>query len=196
MATTKRAAVGAPAFFATGGKFRAWLNKNAASADVLIVGFYKVGSGKPSMTWPESVDEALCHGWIDGVRKRIDAHAYQIRFSPRKPSSIWSTVNITRAQALIAEGRMTAAGHAAFAKRTERKSSVYAYEQKGMLQLAPAQIAAFKKNKAAWRHYESLAPRYRKTMTYWVVSAKQHATRTRRLSKLIEACAAGKRLLP
>jgi len=160
------------------------------------VGFYKVGSGKPSLTWPESVDEALCVGWIDGIRKRIDDSAYQIRFTPRKPGSIWSTVNIKRVEALVAEGRMQPAGLEAYERRTERKSSVYSYEQEGSLNLTPTELRLFKKNKGAWAYFERAAPSYRRTMLYWIASAKQAATRARRLAKLVESCAEGLRLLP
>jgi len=185
-----------PVFFASAADFRAWLASNAATATELTVGFYKVGSGKPSLTWPESVDEALCFGWIDSVRKRIDDHAYQIRFTPRRMGSIWSSVNIAKAKALIAEGRMKPAGLRAYMKRTERKSSVYSYVQGGSLNLTPEELKAFKKNRAAWAYFEKAAPSYRRTMLHWVVSAKQQATRTRRMARLIESCAASVRLLP
>lgn len=186
----------APIFFADAAAFREWLKKHAATTLVLTVGFYKVGSGRPSLSWPESVDEALSFGWIDGVRKRIDELAYQIRFTPRKTGSIWSTLNIARATALVAEGRMTAAGLQAFAHRSERKSGVYSYEQAGTLNFSAEELKAFKMNKAAWAYFENAAPSYRKTMLHWLVSAKQQATRARRLSKLVESCAAGVRLLP
>ena len=129
MPAAKRSSTHVPTFFASPAAFRAWLDQYGATTQELIVGFHKVGSGKPSITWPESVDEVLCVGWIDGVRKRIDDTAYQIRFTPRRKSSIWSGVNIARVAALQAEGRMTKAGLAAFALRTERRSNVYAYEQ-------------------------------------------------------------------
>ena len=189
-------ALKAPAFFSSPAGFRDWLEKNSGVATELSVGFYKVGSGLPSMTWPESVDEALCFGWIDGIRKRVDDHAYQIRFTPRKRGSIWSTVNIKRVKALIVEGRMKPAGLEAFGRRAERKSSVYSYEQEGSLILAPDELKTFKKNKEAWACFEKAAPSYRRTMIYWVVSPKQEATRARRLAKLIESCAASVRLLP
>lgn len=130
-----RAPAPKPAFFETAAAFRRWLVKHAATRGELVVGFHKVGSGAPSMTWPESVDEALCVGWIDGVRKRIDDATYQIRFTPRHPGSIWSAVNIAKAERLIAEGRMTAAGLEAFERRTPERSAVYAFEQAGELAL-------------------------------------------------------------
>ena len=189
-------ALEAPVFFSSPAGFHDWLEKNSGIATQLNVGFYKVGSGMPSMTWPESVDEALCFGWIDGIRKRINDHAYQIRFTQRNQGSIWSTVNIKHAEALIAEGRMKPAGLAAFGHRTERKSSVYSYEQEGSLNLTPDELRTFKRNKGAWAYFEQAAPSYRRTMIYWIVSPKQEATRARRFAKLIESCAAGVRLLP
>jgi uncharacterized protein YdeI (YjbR/CyaY-like superfamily) len=185
-----------PRFFPTAAEFRAWLAQHGSTFSHLIVGFYKVGSGKPSLTWPESVDEALCFGWIDGVRKRIDDVSYLIRFTPRKPQSVWSSVNIARAEALIAEGRMQSVGLKAYERRTERKSSVYSYEQAGVLGFDPVESRLFQQNKEAWAYFERQPPSYRRTMIYWVVSAKQPATRDRRLAKLIESCASGVRLLP
>ncbi len=163
---------------------------------MLRVGRYKVGSGKPSLAWPESVDEALCVGWIDGVRHRIDEEAYQIRFTPRRASSIWSTVNIARARALIAEGRMEPAGLAAFSRRTERKSNVYAYERQHAVALTESQLRRFRRNKVAWATFELLAPGKRRTLLHWVVSAKQAVTRERRLEKLIHLCVTKDVLLP
>jgi uncharacterized protein YdeI (YjbR/CyaY-like superfamily) len=182
------------AFFATAGDFRRWLARNAHRAEELVVGFHKVGSGLPSMTWPESVDEALCFGWIDGVRKRVDGTAYQIRFTPRKPGSTWSAVNIAKAERLIAEGRMQPAGLEAFARRIAEKSRVYSYEQDEAASLTAAETKAFRRDKAAWRYFESAPPGYRRTVLHWIVSARQPATRERRLAKLIAACAAGRRL--
>lgn len=184
----------APAFFEDAASFRAWLKRHGASKAELVVGFRKIGSGKPSITWPESVDEALCFGWIDGVRKRSDDESYQIRFTPRRPGSIWSTVNIAKVEALTVQGRMQPAGLAAYAKRTERKSGVYAYEQEGALELTATERREFRKNTAAWRYFESMAPSYRKTVLHWLVSAKQTATRARRFEQLLAACADGRRL--
>lgn len=184
-----------PRFFRDAAALRAWFVEHAATAPELVAGFYKVGSGRASITWPESVDEALCVGWIDGVRQRIDDEAYQIRFTPRRDGSIWSAVNIARAEALIAAGRMTEAGRAAFDQRIERRSSVYSYEQAGALELEPALLAEFQRHEAAWAWFAAAPPSYRRTLTYWVVSAKQPATRARRLARLIAACAAGQRLL-
>lgn len=191
--TSRKSAV-APRFFATPAAFRTWLMKHAATHDELLVGYHKVDSGKPGMTWPESVDEALCVGWIDAVRKRIDEHAYQIRFTRRKPGSIWSAVNIAKVESLIAQGRMQPAGLEAFARRTARKSGVYAYEQAATPSITTDEERAFRKNKAAWSYFEACPPGYRKTLLYWIANAKQPATRARRLVHFIAACAAGKRL--
>lgn len=181
-------------FFRTPADFREWLAAHAATASELVVGFYKTGSGKPSITWPESVDEALCVGWIDGVRKRIDDESYQIRFTARKATSIWSAVNISRVAALTAEGRMQPAGLAAFARRSEQKSKVYAYEQSAESELSTSELAQFRKQKKAWTFFEAQAPSYRRQMIWWVISAKRADTRESRLVKLIAASAEGRRL--
>lgn len=183
-----------PTFFKTPSDFRTWLQQHASRERELVVGFYKKDSGHPSISWPESVDEALCVGWIDGVRKGIDEISYQIRFTPRKASSIWSAVNIGRVEALIAEGRMTAAGLVAFEKRSEAKSRTYAYEQAAEPTLTPAAEQQFKANAAAWQHFMAQPPGYRRQMLWWIASAKQPATRDKRLAKLIEASDQGKRL--
>lgn len=186
---------GGPVFFEDAAAFRAWLARNAARASDLVVGFRKAGSGMPSLSWAESVEEALCFGWIDGVRKRIDEHSYQIRFTPRKAGSVWSTVNIAKARALVDRGRMRPAGLEAFARRSERRSGIYSYEQAGDPALEAEEAGDFKRNKAAWRYFGSAPPGYRRTMLHWVASAKRPATRARRLSQLIAACAAGTRIL-
>ena len=174
-----------PVFFATPLLFRRWLAKHHASAAELWVGYWKVSSGQKSVTWPESVDEALCVGWIDGVRKRIDDERYVIRFSPRKPSSIWSAVNIARVQTLEAQGRLHDAGGAAFAARRDNKSAVYSFEQPSV-ELPDAYTTLLRANRKAWAHFEARAPSYRKAVMWWIVSAKQEATRRRRLAMLIE----------
>lgn len=183
-----------PRFFADAPAFRHWLEANAATATELIVGFHKVGSGRPSMSWPESVDEALCFGWIDGVRKRIDDQAYLIRFTPRQPSSIWSAVNIAKFEALQAQGRMTAAGVQAFARRQEARSVVYAYEQPATAELTPQELRDFRRERAAWAYFESTPPGYRKVVLHWVTTAKRAPTRASRLATLVQACRAGTRL--
>ena len=176
-----------PAFFATPADFRAWFEKHHAATSELLVGFYKKGSGKPSITWPESVDAALCFGWIDGVRKSIDEESYTIRFTPRKSGSIWSAVNIKRAHELTKLGLMHSAGIKAFELRDEKKSAIYSYEQRSTAKLTPAHEKQFRANKKAWDFFQSQAPWYQRTSTYWVTSAKREETRLKRLATLIEA---------
>ena len=183
-----------PKFFPTPSTFRKWLAANHTKAKELVVGFYKKGSGKPSITWPESVDEALCFGWIDGVRNSIDEESYRIRFTPRKPSSVWSAVNIRNVERLIKEKRMQPAGLKAFEARKENRSGIYAYEQRSP-ELVEPYAGIFKRNKAAWKFFQAQPPYYRKTMNWWIVSAKQEGTRSKRLDKLIEESAKGKRLI-
>ncbi len=146
------------------------------------------------MTWPESVDEALCFGWIDGVRRGIDEHSYQIRFTPRKPNSIWSAVNIAKFEQLQADGRVTPAGAAAYARRQADKSMVYSYEQATIDELSQDEQRQFQQQKAAWSYFLSCPPGYQKTVRHWIVSAKKPETRSKRLLQLMEACAQGKRL--
>src|SRR5437879_5474253 len=150
-----------PTFFKTQSDFRKWLEKNHDDATEILVGFYKLGSGKPSMTWPESVDEALCFGWIDGVRRRIDDDSYSIRFTPRKSTSIWSAVNIKKAEELIRSGQMQPAGLAAFEKRTENKSRIYSYEN-APAELSPEFEKRFRDNKKAWAFFTAQAPSYQR----------------------------------
>jgi len=183
-----------PTFFATPAAFRAWLKKNHKSAGELIVGFYKKGSGKPSITWPESVDEALCFGWIDGVRRNCGDDAYSIRFTPRRPASIWSAINIAKVAELTTQKRMQPAGLAAFAKRTDAKSRIYNYEQKEDAILEPALAGMFKAKRKAWAFFEAQPPGYRRQMIRRVATAKQPETRRRRLEMLIAACESGRRL--
>ena len=173
-----------PLFFATQDEFRQWLETNHDKESALIVGFYKVNSGKPSMTWSESVDQALCFGWIDGVKHSIDQDSYQIRFTPRKKNSIWSAVNIKKVEGLIEKGLMRNAGLVSFNHRTEDKSKIYSFENEEV-KFSPELEAIFKSNKAAWDYFQSLAPTYRKPSSNWVMSAKQEATRLKRLHELI-----------
>ena len=180
-------------YFATQGELRKWLAKNHDRVSEQWIGFYKRGSGKPSITWPESVDEALCFGWIDGLRKRIDDEAYKIRFTPRRDGSIWSAVNIKRAKELIELELMTPAGLAKFEKRDEARTNRYAYERKNVA-FDPAYSTRFKKNKKAWSFFEAQPPGYKHLMTHRVMSAKQEATRLRRLETLMAESAAGRRM--
>jgi len=178
-------------YFRAPANFRKWLEKNHAKKEELWVGFYKKGSGKLSITWPESVDQALCFGWIDGVRKSVDEDSYTIRFTPRRRGSIWSAVNIKRANELKAAGLFQPAGIAAFAARRENKSGIYAYEQRGATIPEPY-LSRLKKNKAAFAFFASQPPGYCKLMSWWILSAKKEETRLKRLAKLIEECAAGR----
>ncbi|MFT7776585.1 YdeI/OmpD-associated family protein [Roseateles sp.] len=183
-----------PQYFASPEDFRTWLARHASTATELVVGFHKVGSGVPSMTWPQSVDEALCVGWIDGVRKRVDELRYQIRFTPRRHTSIWSRINIDRVAQLTAEGRMQPAGLAAFEKRTDRRSIVYSYEHEGEVALPPELEKRFKRQRKAWAWFQAQPPGWRRQMLRRVLSAKQEATRDRRLELLMAAAAEGRRL--
>jgi uncharacterized protein YdeI (YjbR/CyaY-like superfamily) len=182
-----------PTFFATPADFRHWLEAHHTTAKELLVGFYKKDSGKPSITWPESVDQALCFGWIDGIRKRIDDVSYTIRFTPRKSGSIWSAVNIKRAQELIAEGLMRPAGLRAFEARTENRSGIYSYEQRPEA-LDEPYATALKENPAAWEFFQSRPASYRRAAIWWVVSAKREETRLKRVRQLIEDSAKGQTL--
>lgn len=182
-----------PTFFPTPNAFRKWLEKNHETKTELLVGFYKRDSGKPSITWPESVDCALSFGWIDGVRHRIDDDSYTIRFTPRRRGSIWSAVNIKRVAELEKEGLMTDAGRRAFEARDEKKSAIYAYE-KAPQTLPPEMEKKFRANKKAWAWYSEQAPWYRRVTTHWVVSAKKEETRERRLATLIEDSAQERRI--
>jgi len=175
-------------FFETPAAFGKWLAKNHATVTELWVGFYKKSSGRPSITWPESVDEALCYGWIDGLRKSIDDVSYKIRFSPRKPRSIWSAVNIRRAEFLISEGRMKPDGLKAFEARQENRSGIYSYEQRPE-RLDEPYASILRKNKSAHAYFESRSPSYRRAVIWWIISAKREETRLKRLEQIIERCA-------
>jgi uncharacterized protein YdeI (YjbR/CyaY-like superfamily) len=177
-----------PLFFATPAVFRRWLRANRSKGDELWVGYYKRHTGRPSLTWPESVDEALCFGWIDGIRRSLDADSYMIRFTPRRSRSQWSDVNIVRAQALIAEGRMQPAGLRAFEARPARETG-YSYER-AKASLTPEDEQTFRRAKRAWSWFQSRPPGYRRTVAHWVASAKKPETRAKRLRELIAHCEA------
>jgi uncharacterized protein YdeI (YjbR/CyaY-like superfamily) len=181
-----------PTFFPKQTDFRKWLKKNHKKERELLVGFYKVGSGKPSMSWSQSVDEALCFGWIDGVRKSIDKDSYTIRFTPRKPASIWSGINIKKVTELTNQGMMQPAGLESFEKRKESKSKIYSYE-KAPSKLAAAYEKKFKENKKAWAFFTSLAPGYQKLGIHRVMDAKQEKTQLNRLEKLISESEASRK---
>jgi uncharacterized protein YdeI (YjbR/CyaY-like superfamily) len=180
-------------FFRSPAEFHAWLESHHADAAELWVGFYKKSSGKPSITWPESVDAALCFGWIDGLRKNIDEIRYKIRFSPRKASSVWSAVNIKRFQALIEQGLVRPAGQKAFEARRENRSGVYSYEQR-RAEFDEPYLGILKNNRAANDFFHRQPASYRKAACWWVISAKKEETRLKRLAQLIEDSAAGRRI--
>jgi uncharacterized protein YdeI (YjbR/CyaY-like superfamily) len=183
-----------PMFFAEPSVFGKWLEEHHSSTPELWVGFHKKGSGKPSITWPESVVEALCFGWIDGVRKSLGDTSYMIRFTPRKPASIWSAVNIEYVEQLISSGRMRPEGLKAFELRKEEKSSIYAYEQKGEAKLDEASEQQFRSHAKAWEFFQSQPAWYRKQAVYRVISAKREETRVKRLADLIEGMEQGRRV--
>jgi uncharacterized protein YdeI (YjbR/CyaY-like superfamily) len=180
-------------YFKSANEFRSWLEKNHATTPELWVGYYKKSSLQPSITWPESVDEALCFGWIDGIRKSVDELRYTIRFTRRRRGSVWSTVNIRRAQELRSRGLMEAPGMAAFGERKENRSGIYSYEQRSA-NLDGCYEKRLKQNKAAWDFFYAQPPSYRKAIGWWIVSAKQEVTRFKRLEKLITESARGERL--
>jgi uncharacterized protein YdeI (YjbR/CyaY-like superfamily) len=185
-----------PTFFATPQKFRAWLEDNHETATELLVGFHKKGSGKPSITWPESVEEALCFGWIDGVRRSLDHESYTIRFSPRKPNSTWSRVNLEKVEELRRRERMRPAGLRVYEERREAKTGVYSYEQREAAELPAEYEERLRANRAAWDFWTARPPSYRRAAVWWVVSAKKEETRERRLARLIEDSASGRTVPP
>ncbi len=183
-----------PRFFATPAEFRAWLEQHHAAEQELIVGFHKKATGRPTMTWTEAVREALCFGWIDSVRRSIDADSYSNRFTPRKPRSNWSAVNVKHVEELIREGRMHPAGLAAYEARAPARTGVYSYEQRHEAALEPAQEEQFRADEQAWQFFQAQPPSYRTTAIYWVVSARKPETRARRLATLIDDSRHGRRI--
>jgi uncharacterized protein YdeI (YjbR/CyaY-like superfamily) len=179
-----------PTFFPDAAAFRRWLSANHESAPDLLVGFWKKGTGRPSIDWPEARDEALCVGWIDGIRKSLGAESYTIRFTPRRKGSIWSKVNVARYEALTEEGRMKPAGVRAYEENKGRQG-VYSYEN-SLSELTDAETASFRKNKPAWADWEKRPPSYRRAVLHWISSAKKPETRARRLATLIADSAAGR----
>lgn len=182
-----------PKYFPNSRSFRAWLKENHSTEKELFVGFHRIGTGRKSITYPEALDEALCFGWIDGVRKSAGPGAYTVRFTPRKPKSNWSIVNIRRVKELIRLKRMTATGLRTFQARDERRAERYSYEQKTS-KLSRIQEELFRANASAWDFFQSQAPWYRRVTTWWVVSAVKEETRERRLQQLIADSAAGCRI--
>lgn len=183
-----------PIFFASPDEFRAWLDKNHNKAKVLFVGYYRIATGKASLTWEQSVDEALCYGWIDGRRNRIDEERYTIRFTPRRPGSHWSQKNIASVQKLIKAGRMQPAGMAAWEARDPENRATASYEQGREPAFDGDLLKEFQANNHAWDFFQAQPPGYRRTVTEWVTAAKQESTRLRRLRRVIEVSAEGKRV--
>jgi uncharacterized protein YdeI (YjbR/CyaY-like superfamily) len=185
-----------PTFFAAPADFRAWLERHHDSVSELLVGFHKKGSGRPSITWPEAVDQALCFGWIDGVRRRIDDARYSIRFTPRARRSTWSAVNVKRMKELIDEDLVAPAGFAAFERRADDRTAIYSYEQRRNATLDPVEEQRLRADKRANAFFEAQPPSYRRAAIHWVTSAKKPETRERRLAQLIERSAAGRAVPP
>jgi uncharacterized protein YdeI (YjbR/CyaY-like superfamily) len=191
--------VGEPAkahFFATPAELRAWLDEHHETADELLVGAWKKSTGKPTLTWPEIVEEALCVGWIDSIRRSVPGDGWTIRLTPRRKGSNWSAVNIAKVAELRAAGRMRPAGEAAFAARTDARSAIYSYEQRKDAALDPDEVTRFRRNEAAWTWFEGRPASYRTAAVYWIVSAKRPETRAKRLDILIEDSAAGRTVRP
>ncbi len=181
-----------PIFFDSPAAFGAWLEANHATETEVWVGMWKKATGKQVMSWSQAVDEALCWGWIDGIAKRVDGESHKQRFTPRKPASNWSAVNVKKVEQLRAEGRMRPPGEAAFARRRPDKTGVYSFEQPDEPALTPAQQAQFEADAAAWAYFQARPPWYRRTAIWWVISAKREETRARRLATLIADSAAGR----
>lgn len=182
-----------PIFFPTQKDLHKWFQKNHKKEKEFLIGFYKVSSGKPSITWSQSVDEAICFGWIDGIRRSIDDESYCIRFTPRSPKSNWSAINIKKVEELTKLGLIKPEGLHAFGLRKENRSKIYSYENSAVI-FDKSNEEKFKANKQAWKHFQSMPPSYQKTTTRWVMSAKQETTRLKRLDELMRDCAAGKKI--
>ena len=183
-------------YFRDRAEWEAWLEEHHASATEVLVGFHKKRSGMPSITWPEAVDVALCFGWIDGVRRGVDEQRYVNRFTPRRPGSNWSAINIAKVEALIEQGRIRPAGLAAFEARRADRSAVYSYEQRQGAELDPGLERDVRANERAWADFQARPPSYRKAVTHWIMSAVNDGTRRRRLAQLIESSAAGRSVPP
>ena len=182
-------------YFRSGAEFRAWLEKNHDTATELVLGFYKKGAAKKGITYSEALDEALCFGWIDGVRRSVDESSYSTRFTPRRPKSIWSAVNIAKVEALTAQGRMAEPGLRAFHGRDPAKTNLYSFEQR-TVELDAERDRRFRANERAWTFFEAQPPGYRRMATWWIMSAKRDETRDRRLDQLVELSERGQRLAP
>ena len=182
-----------PKFFSTPAEFRQWLEQNHDKESELMIGFHRKASGKKSITYAEALDESLCFGWIDGVRRKLNETSYVQRFTPRKPRSIWSLVNVNHVERLTKEGRMRPAGLAAYERRTPERTGIYAFENRPR-ELSPAYEKKFRQNKKAWNFFEAQAPYYKKLTIFRIMSAKKEETQIRRLDELIECSAKGVRL--
>jgi uncharacterized protein YdeI (YjbR/CyaY-like superfamily) len=196
MPSVKNAPAQKPTFFPTSSEFRAWLERHHSSEKELLVGVYKRDSGRPSISWPELVDEALCFGWIDGVRRSLGDEAYTIRFTPRKPTSIWSSINVDKIAELTKKGKMQKAGLVALAARTAARTGVYSFERNEAAKLTASQEKTLRANRKAAAFFDAQPPWYQRTATHWVISAKREETRERRLSQLIADSAAGRTIGP
>jgi uncharacterized protein YdeI (YjbR/CyaY-like superfamily) len=185
-----------PIYFESAAAFRRWLSANHAKCDEVVVGYYKRHTKKPSMTWSESVDEALCFGWIDGVRHGVDDERYTNRFTPRRAGSNWSLINIAKVKELIRTGRMKPAGLRAYEARDEKRTGVYSFERTTAAKLAPADEKVFRRNKTGWNWFSEQPQGYRRTAYHWVISAKREETRASRLATLIADSAAGRKVKP
>lgn len=185
-----------PIYFDSPAAFRRWLKTHHAKATEVLVGFWKKETGEPSLSWSESVDEALCFGWIDGVRRSVDSRRYTIRFTPRRPGSNWSAINVAKMARLEQEGRLHPAGRKAFEARTAQRTQVYSYEQRAEARLTAEQSKAFRANTKAWAWFQEQAASYRQSAVYWVSTAKQEATRERRFASLVRDSAKGLRVEP
>jgi len=182
-----------PVYFNSQNEFREWLEKNHDKESEIIAGYYKVGTGRPSMTWSESVDQAICFGWIDGIRRSVDNERYTIRFTPRRPGSIWSNVNLRKVEELKKKGLMKKPGLDVYNKRKDAKSGIYSFENE-ITTLDKKYEKIFKASKSAWDFFMKQPPSYKKTRTHWVMSAKQEETRLARLNKLIKASGENQRV--
>jgi uncharacterized protein YdeI (YjbR/CyaY-like superfamily) len=185
-----------PTYFRTAAEFRAWLKEHHGTDTELWVGLFKMGTGRPSITWSEAVDEALCYGWVDSVRRGVDADSYMNRFTPRKPTSNWSEVNIRRVEELMKQGRMRAPGRKAFEARKPREAGTYSYEQRYEIELPPDLERRFRAKKKAWAWFRDQGAGYRSMALFWVMGAKKPDTRERRLETLIADSAAARRIAP
>jgi uncharacterized protein YdeI (YjbR/CyaY-like superfamily) len=185
-----------PIFFETPAELRDWLDEHHETSDDLFVGAWKKSTGRPSLTWPEIVEEALCVGWIDSIRRSVPGDGWVIRLTPRRKGSNWSAVNIAKVAELRQAGRLRPAGEAAFGARTDARSAIYSYEQRKTAALEPDEEARFRRNPAAWTWFEGRPASYRTAANYWIVTAKRPETRAKRLGTLIEDSAAGRTVRP